>query len=40
MSLLRPVSTTEALVGALRDQIVSGELSPGTLLEGRCAVAA
>lgn len=32
MSLLRPVSTTEALVGALRDQIVSGELSPGTPL--------
>ena len=32
MSLLHPVSTTEALAGTLRDQIVSGELPPGTAL--------
>ena len=32
MRLLRPVSTTNALVAALRDQILAGELTPGTLL--------
>lgn len=32
MGLLHPISTTDALAGALRDQIVSGELSPGTSL--------
>ncbi|MGI8945883.1 MAG: GntR family transcriptional regulator [Thermoleophilaceae bacterium] len=32
MSLLNRVSTTDALVDALRDQIVSGELPPGTVL--------
>lgn len=30
--LLRPVSTTEALVNALREQIVAGELPPGSRL--------
>lgn len=32
MPSLHPISTTEALAGALRDQIVAGELTPGTLL--------
>lgn len=32
METLRPISTTEALVAALREQILAGELSPGTRL--------
>lgn len=32
MEPLRPVSTTEALVAALREQILAGELSPGARL--------
>ncbi len=38
MNVLRPLSTTDALTGALRDQILAGELPAGTELpEGRVA---
>ena len=38
MHVLRPLSTTDALIGALRDQILAGELTAGTELpEGRVA---
>lgn len=32
MKVLRPISTTEALVSALREQILAGELAPGARL--------
>lgn len=32
MKILRPVSTTDALVGALREEILAGELPPGARL--------
>lgn len=32
MKILRPVSTTEALVGTLREEILAGELAPGARL--------
>ncbi len=39
MPLLHPISTTDALVGALREQILTGELTPGAPLpEERLAV--